>query len=488
MATILDTLITRLGFETDTTGLEKAESGLSDLKSKAVAIAGVVGTVLGGGFLINRIADTADETLKFADSIEVAVEEVSALDFAVQRQGGSVEGLRSSLVNMTGKLGEAARGTGEAKTAMEAYGLTLEKEDGTMKTTTDVLLDLNNAFQDLSRAEQLDLANKFGLDQGTIRLLQTAPDAVGDLLVQARSLGILTRQEATRFAEFNDSITNMGQGLMRLGIDSVTILIQPLTDLFNLIAEGTQFVREHSRFFKILGTTLTIVAGAWALIKTQAIAANIAMFAMPLTIIALIALFALLAEDMIAYFNDQDSLLGDAIKKWPELEGAIGIVGKALEWLKDLTVETFRFWKEDGPGLVDTVKEWLGPLLEVAQALDRILGISKDLREIGRQINPFTGGDPFGGVDIGTGQQKTFGATISDWLKSRVLGVPVGTSFAAATPALTGGLNSTNSVTINKLELNVPGGDSDEIARNVSTSIGAELQNMVQNVDSTIKR
>ena len=40
MATVLDTLITRLGFQTDTTGLDKAEKGLSDLKTKALAIAG----------------------------------------------------------------------------------------------------------------------------------------------------------------------------------------------------------------------------------------------------------------------------------------------------------------------------------------------------------------------------------------------------------------------------------------------------------------
>jgi len=482
MATILDTLITRLGFETDTTGLDKAESGLSDLKSKAVAFAGVVGTVLGGGFLINRIADTADETLKFADSIEVAVDEVAALDFAVQRQGGSVEGLRSSLVNMTGKLGEAARGTGEAKTAMEAYGLTLEKEDGTMKTTTDVLLDLNNAFQDLSRAEQLDLANKFGLDQGTIRLLQTAPDAVGDLLVQARSLGILTRQEATRFAEFNDSITNMGQGLMRLGVDSVTILIQPLTDLFNLIAEGTQFVREHSRFFKILGTTLTLVAGAWALIKTQAIAANIAMFAMPLTIIALIALFALLTEDVIAYFNGQDSLLGDAIKKWPELETAINIAADAVKWLKEMTVETFDYWKNNLPGIFHKMKEWAGPIWDAVEALTELLNL-KD------QFRPFAGSFAVQTQEAITGQKLGVFERFGAMLKERLLGVPAGLSLSSVySGGPSAGAGSTNTVNIDKVEVNAQGGDSQEIARNVSTSIGAELQNMVQNVDSTIKR
>jgi len=260
MATVLDTLITKLGFQTDTSGLEKAESGLKDLKSKAIAIAGTIGTVLGGGFLLNRIADAADETLKFADSIEVAVEEVSALDFAVQRQGGTIEGLRSSLVNMTAKLGEAARGTGEAKTAMEVYGLTLEKKDGTIKTTTDVLLDLNTAFIDLSRAEQLDLANKFGLDQGTIRLLQTAPDEVHRLLVEAKDLGVLTRQEAQRAAEFNDGLVNMSQALNKLGMEAGTALFKPLTDLFNLIAQGTQYIREHITFFKILGGMLYVVA------------------------------------------------------------------------------------------------------------------------------------------------------------------------------------------------------------------------------------
>ena len=488
MATVLDTLITRLGFQTDTTGLDKAEKGLSDLKTKALAIAGTIGTVLGGGFLINRIADAADETLKFANSIKVSVEEVSALDFAVKRQGGSVEGLRSSLFNMTTKLGEAARGTGEAKTAMDAYGMTLEKEDGTMKTTTDVLLDLNNAFMDLSRLEQLDLANKFGLDQGTIRLLQTAPDEVHRLLVEAKNLGVLTRQEAQRAAEFNDGLTNMAQALNKLGMEAGSFLFKPLTDLFNLIAQGTQYIREHSRFFKILGGILTTVAAGWALVKTQALAAQASMFAMPLLFISLIALVALLADDVAAYFKGQDSLLGDAIKKWPELETTMLIVRDAWNAIYKVLTDTFSYWTDNGPGLGETIKEWLGPLGDVASELDRILGISRDLMAIGEQLNPFRGGLGLGqDIDIATGTKMSFGQTLGQWLKTKVLGMPAGMAYTSYQSPSAGSTVST-SVTVENVTVDARGGDSQEIAQNINTALKTQLQNTVQDVDSQIYR
>jgi len=488
MATILDTLITKLGFETDTKGLDRAESGLSDLKTKVIAVAGIVGTVLGGGFLVNRVADAADETLKFADSVGVAVEEVDALGFAVQRQGGSIEGLRSSLFNMNTKIGEAARGTGEAKTALEAYDIQLEKTDGTIKTSAELFLEINKAFKDLSKVEQFDLANKFGIDQGTIRLLQTAPEEVANLLTQAKSLGVLTRQEAQQAAEFNDSLTNMARGLNRIAMESGKALFQPLTDLFNLIAEGTQYVREHSTFFKILIGTLTAVSTAWGLVKAQAIGAQIAMFAMPLTIIALITLFALLLEDAYAYFNGQDSLIGDAIKKWPELETTMMIVKDAWDAIFRIMSDTFKYWKEEGPGLAETIKEWIGPLIKVAEELDRILGISRDLRSMGEQLNPFRGGLGLGqDIDIGTGNKLSLGQTVGQWLKTKVLGMPQGMDYTSyQSPSSSG--NNTNTVTIQKLEVDARGGDSAEIGRNVSKTIGAELQNMVQNVDSQIAR
>ena len=52
MATVLDTFITRFGFETDKTGLNEAKKGLADFKSGAIKIAAAVGN----NGVIDRIA------------------------------------------------------------------------------------------------------------------------------------------------------------------------------------------------------------------------------------------------------------------------------------------------------------------------------------------------------------------------------------------------------------------------------------------------
>ena len=60
MATVLDTFITRFGFETDKTGLDDAKKGLGDFKASAIKIAAAVGSIIAGGFFIKAAADAAD--------------------------------------------------------------------------------------------------------------------------------------------------------------------------------------------------------------------------------------------------------------------------------------------------------------------------------------------------------------------------------------------------------------------------------------------
>ena len=74
MATVLDTFITRFGFETDRSGLDRAEKGLANFKSSALKIAAAVGGILGGGLFLNSIANVADETLKWADANGIVID------------------------------------------------------------------------------------------------------------------------------------------------------------------------------------------------------------------------------------------------------------------------------------------------------------------------------------------------------------------------------------------------------------------------------
>lgn len=448
--TVLDTFVTRFGYKTDTKGLDKAKKGLGDFKASALKVGAAIGAIIGGGFFLSKIAETADTTLKFADSVGVAVEMVDALGFAAKRQGGTVGGLRSSLEKINKTIGEVQRGQGMAKIAFEDYGLTVQKANGQIKTADELFLELNKKFANLSKAQQFDLAKKMGIDTGTIKLLQTAPEAVHDLMSEARSLGVLTRKDAEAAAEFQDGLTNISQALNAIKFAVGGVLFKPLAAFFKLIAKGTAFIRKHSRFIKILAVVIGLLILPFVALKIAAAAAWLATFAPIIAIVAGIALLAtaiaLLVDDFIAFFKGQDSFIGDLVKKWGWLgiaiqDAIIGAIDKSVQKIKDF----------------------------IAMVKFILIDFGQDFINLGEII--------WDSIKI----PKAF-----TWLMDKA-------GFQSPQPAPTQSSQTTtnssaNNITVKSINIDAKGGDSKEIAQNVGAALKSQLQNTVQDFDSGIKK
>lgn len=478
-ATVLDTFITRFGYKTDTSELSKASKGMTDLKTQAIKIAGVVGAVLGGGFLINKIADASDETLKFADSVGVAVEELSALEFAAQRQGGSIGGLRSSLEKINKVIGEVSRGQGRAKLAFEDYGLTVEKTNGELKTADELFVELNKKFSDLSRVQQFDLSAKLGIDPKTIRVLQTAPDTLKQLTSEAKAFGVLTRKDAETAAEFNDRLTDLNQVMKNVGQVIGAKVMRPLIQFFEVVAKGLQILRENNRFVKVLLAILGSLAAAWAFVARKAILANLAMLAIPIGIALLILAIAALAEDFYAFFTGAPSVIGDLVEKWPTLGAAILAIRDTIVIVAKSFAQSFSImW------------DWLGKIGNGLMAMPS--NISRSFKAVSEFIHSFLI-DPLQTVVelFNSIKQKLTGPLAS---LAQKLGIDFGQDMATApatSPAAGGTLNNDNrqnSIRIDKVEIMAPNGDSKEIGQNLNTELRNQMQHAVRDFDSTVRR
>jgi hypothetical protein len=476
-ATVLDTFVTKFGFQTDDSGLKKPEKRLQAFKASAIHVAGAVGAVLGGGALLNSIANAADETLKFADSVGVAVEEVGKLEFAVQRQGGTNEGLRSSLENINKTIGEVERGTGRGLKAFEDYNLELKKADGTTKTADELLIDLNKRFAGLSKAKQFDLAMKMGIDKGTIRLLQTAPDEVHRLMMEAKQLGVVSRQEAEAAAAFNDGLTNITTSLKKIGFTIGAVVFKPLSQFFKLIASGIAIIRKHSRFLMIFLGVLAALNAGFIITKVVALAAWAAAFApiilITAGIIALSAAVALLIDDFIAFKNGQDSLIGDVLKRWPMIGIAIEKVTEALkiQWesvktlfklMLKLVTMSVQGWIMLGKiikGVFDSALEALKPFLDSINMLFEKLRAVKNFA--GGKLKSFFGGDtPLAPSPVLTKSQ--FAGNVSG--------------------------DRNNSIEVGKIEIVTQATDSETIAQDVSKELLNQFQSTVQDFDSSVDK
>jgi len=509
VATVIDTLITKFGFETDKTGLNKAEKGLSDFKGAAIKVAAAVGSVIAGGFFLKAIAEAADETLKWADANGIVIESLGTLEFAVQRQGGTVDGLRASLSNMNKSIGEVQRGTGRAKLAFEDYGLSIYKANGQVKTADELLIDLNKKFATLSKAQQFDLAMKMGIDKGTIRLLQTAPDEIARLRMEAARLGVLSRQDAVKAAEFVDGMTNIAQSINAIKFEIGGFFFKPIADFFKVVANGIAYMREHKSFFL---TLIGIIAAIGLAYKAMAIRAALAWvialgpaLVLPALIALIIAALALLIDDFRAFFNGQSSAIGDMIKKWPVLGDIIkvwveifkilfSVASAGFKLLKKLVldvgkdiVEFFFGPIEDGSKIFDSLSDAAGATFSTI--LDWLLKVSEGINEFLL--------DPMKSVMEAIGKVSSFGGKIGGKI-GKLLGIgqvelqplqplPVG----ALSPA-SHAFNSDNRIVkqstnlkVGDINIDARGGDSKEIAQNVNSALSDQLKNTVEDFDST---
>jgi len=509
MATILDTFITKFGFETDDSGVDEAETRLSDFKANAIKIAAAVGGVLAGGFFLKAAAEAADETLKWADANGIVIETLGELEFATQRQGGSVEGLRGSLANMQRAIGEVERGTGRAKLAFEDYGLSVKNSNGQTKTADELLVDLNKKFATLSRAQQFDLATKMGIDQGTIRLLQTAPDEIERLRMEAADLGVLSRRDAESAAEFVDGLTNIGQAMQALKFEIGGLVFEPLSKFFKMIALGIAFFRKHKGVFLSIIGILGLVAAAYATMGIKAALAWLMALGPALLIPAAIGLIAaalvVLAEDFDAFFKGQDSAIGDLVEKWPALGDAIWFTREVILQLIQDAIEGFKIMGEallpirdaifdfliDPIGMVQTALKflWNDAQILFSDFFDWIMQIGKAITDfLLAPINLLLKGlekiPGFGTFleKIGFGPESPGGAPLQESL-------PLGPSPSAQL-AGAGGTNVNRSTELRTGDINVDarGGDSAEIAANVGTALSEQFKNAVEDFDSAIDK
>lgn len=362
--TIIDELVTVVEFENDTTGLDSATRSIGSFKTGVIAALAPIVALFSGGLFINSIANATDEMIKFSDATGVAVEDLQDLEFAVQRQGGTVDGLRNSIERLSEKMGEAfALGTGEGVAVFEKLGISITGANGELKSATDLMIELNKVFQGLSRGEQISFATKLGIDAGTLRLLQTAPKAVEELIAQSKEFGRISEREARQAAAFNDELTNLGTQFSRIAQTIGLSVLPALTEFLSDIGDVITFIKDNSEFFTLFGEILTAVAGGFILISTgirAAAAASLAsaaaflanpLFLIPTAIIAISAALALLIDDFLAWRSGADSAFGgffDFAEK--KIDNFLNGLRKIKNFLVDLVAPIDRFFGIDNPG------------------------------------------------------------------------------------------------------------------------------------------
>ena len=282
--TVLEELVTVLGFEIDDDDLGDLEKSVEKVRvgmKRMIKVASGAATALGAFVTFN--ANAADETTKFARSIDETVDAVQRLEHAGQIMGTTANDVRSSLRNLSRIASSAARGEAGAD-IFGMLGLS-PTTNGRVKSSVALFEEVADRINRLQTgAERAEFAQKLGISDSTVLLLQAGRDRIRELGAELESVGaILTPEQQDTAEKFMDSLVR-GRAAVRgmaneIALQLAPVLGETVDDFFEwaqanrdvIKANITEWVDNLVQAMPALISTLGVLAAVLAVINGMAI-------------------------------------------------------------------------------------------------------------------------------------------------------------------------------------------------------------------------
>ena len=357
-------LVTKYTFEIDDGPLNKVQDKVSNLVGFVgkLALAGTAAATAVFG-MAKATADAGDQALATSQKLGISVENLTRLQFAAKLANLDVGQFNGGLRFLSKNAAEAAKGSGDTADAFKKLGVNVKDANGGLRPNNEILLDVAAKMKSMpdginKTALSMKIFGKSGAD--LIPLLNEGADGIQRMMNRSDELGATISTELAQASdEFNDSLDEMlsGMGGIQKMVGSKLIpVLTPMIQLITkwiienkkIIAQKLEFVFEKlmmfakgvwvifqgiyrvtsglinifgglenvangviAAFMIISGSAILYGIGALALaVKGLAIyftMANAAALAIPLAIGAIIAIVALLIEDLVTTFSDPEA-------------------------------------------------------------------------------------------------------------------------------------------------------------------------------------
>jgi len=240
------------------TGLAKAGSMAAGLgKSLGKVAVGITATVGAISLVVAKYVGMLDAIGKTSEKLGVDPIFLQKLRFAAEQTGVKVSALDMGLQRFIRRTAEAARGTGEAKQALEDLNISLFNSDGTLRDVESVFFDVADAIANTKdSSEQIRLAFKF-FDSEGVALVTTLRDGSAGLKQfgkEAENLGLLISNVTVDRAEkFADSINRVKKQINAIVAGILGAFLPALDALSGRLTETLRTNRDVEGTFDQLG-------------------------------------------------------------------------------------------------------------------------------------------------------------------------------------------------------------------------------------------
>lgn len=211
---------------------------LGTLRSSFQSLSIVATATVFAGFIKAQI-DAMDALNDMSERTGVAVDELSRLQYAAKLSDVNTEQLQGGLVKLSRGMADASKQTGEAYNAFTALGISVKNNDGTLKSSSQVLGELADKFAGYENgAAKTALATAIFGRSGAelIPLLNQGSAGITDLGRELEVLGGVVMPEAAKQAGiFNDNIDRLGIVAGSVGKSIANELLTPINRVIGLI-------------------------------------------------------------------------------------------------------------------------------------------------------------------------------------------------------------------------------------------------------------
>ena len=275
MATI-GTLFVNIKARTDKlqSGLTKARKkmkrfsrGVGRLLKKVFILGAAFAAVAGGLlFMIKRTAEGIDQTAKMARTLGTSTEALAGLQYAARSSGLEINSFNTSLLKITRRTAEAAKGNKTYAATFAMLGLEASKVD--KMRAEDKLFVIADAMSQLQTPGQMMVA-AFALGEEQLMqmvpLLREGSDGLRRFMQRMKDLGgTFSMKEALGVEAFNDAMMDLeivlGSIWKTVTIKVAPILAAAFTSLANFLAESGAMEKIGETIAK--GMELAILATA----------------------------------------------------------------------------------------------------------------------------------------------------------------------------------------------------------------------------------
>ena len=509
----------------------KTGSTLLDMAKKA---AGFLATAALARAAISGAVGKSEEIHLFNQTVESIKENVQAVDAlkrSMEDNGVSGEAVMGSLTNLFRASGRAAADAGSAQAkAFSTMGVSVRDVNGGMRGSVELMSELAGAAESLGAEQATSYFQRLGItDQRVIETLLKGRKELDENVRSHKELSVITKKSIDVAAKYDTAMNKLTHAqsrgwtvLSEIVTPIITLFVDKLGDLVGWMVKNKTFVTGF--FIAVAGALLVAFTPAMvtAAIATWALIAPLLLAAAPL--IALMALFALLYDDVMHFKAGNDSLIGQIMEKYPALGKIItavfGVMGKVMSEVA-LTAEWFAYHIgmafTGGAkalkgfiglllGAVNTVAEWGLDFKNIFTGVaDDIKGVFESLwafisewigklgAEIGKISGPIKKVAGFFGIRTGESTGEPMGGKLPEGDYSdipvieQVNAANVQLNQATANPlnsttsnAISNSSNVTNEnvLTIGEIKIETQATDAKGVASGVSSELRDQIRNL----------